>query len=591
MHRLLRRPAFRFALVCLGVAPLAGCTGITMSCGSSGSTESGEVVVAGAPASAERGATIRLDLTGTKLVGDEKERCITHITTYWSGAWEATQSFTVPQAQRCAPLAGFTIDVKAPTHAQATEPGTALLTGTPAKGDAYDGGTLTIQANGFREEVQTADGSITYAGKRLIAVRELAITVPAPANAAPTADLFARMSPMPSVTYTAGAYGATAAAIDARLSTDPEGGALTYAWDLDGDGAYDDAADGGSGVTDLPAGVAIVPASRRQVTAPATASVEVGVRVTDAGGLTAVKRLTATVTDDLPFMRKIAGLSPATATTGATVTLSFDASGSDVVCIDPAGSAPVSAAGQYLSIDSGGVDPGRTFAITAGAVGLHRVTVALWSPGNRNGGGTSCADSVAETVSYTWSDIYTSTAPRRATAPYRARVVLTTTKAVPIASSVSALGVLEDVVGRGRYVLRAPAKARGVKRPAALGLFRRGDYVASAPAVDFLRAGAVETPLANATLLLRGRGGVLACVRATSTMAGVSYSFLGGTGAARRISAEAFAAAVRARLPAKPGKTVKPQRRPVRGNATMVAATGKARALPAACRALVRHLP
>ena len=104
--RLLRRPAFRFALLCLAVSPLAGCAGISMSCGSSRSTESGTVVVTGAPASAERGATIRLDLTGTKLVGgnEDKDRCITSIVTSWSDAWEAGQSFTVPVDKRCQPL-------------------------------------------------------------------------------------------------------------------------------------------------------------------------------------------------------------------------------------------------------------------------------------------------------------------------------------------------------------------------------------------------------------------------------------------------------------------------------------------------------
>ncbi len=592
ISRLLRRPAVRFALLCIAAAPLAGCAGIQVSCGSARSTESGTVVVTGAPASAERGATIRLDLTGTKLVGgnEEKERCITRIVTSWSDAWEANQSFTVPADKRCLPLEGFTIDVTVPTHKQLLNPGETSLLGSPGKGDPYVGGTLTIQANGWREEVESADGRITWVGSRLIAVKTLTITVPPAANAAPTADLFARMSPMPSVTYTTGAYGATAAAIDARLSTDPEGGALTYAWDLDGDGEYDDAADGGTGVADLPAGVAIVPATRRQVTAPATGTVEVGVRVTDAGGLTAVKRLTATVTDDLPAMRKVAGLSATTATVGASLTLSFDPSGTDVVCIDRDGSNPVSAVGAFLDIDTGNASPGRTFALTAGAVGPHRVTVAVWVPGT-NAGSASCATANASAVRYTWSDVYTSTAPRRATAVYRARVNLTTTKAVPIASSVSDLGLLTDVIGRGRYALSAPAKARGVARPKALGLFRRGDFVAAAPAVDFLGAGANETPIATSTLLLRGTGGVLACVRAQSTTAGISYSFLGGTGAAGRIVAEAFATAAKVTPPAKPSKTVKPQRRPVRGNAQMAASTGAPRALPAACKALVRHLP
>jgi len=43
--------------------------------------------------------------------------------------------------------------------------------------------------------------------------------------------------------------------------------------------------------------------------------------------------------------------------------------------------------------------------------------------------------------------------------------------------------------------------------------------------------------------------------------------------------------------PAKPSKAIKPQRRPVRGNAQMAASTGAARVLPAACKALIRHLP
>jgi hypothetical protein len=413
--------------------------------------------------------------------------------------------------------------------------------------------------------------------------------VPPAANAAPTADLFARMSPMPSVSLTDpnGAYPKGFAAVDARLSSDPEGTALTFAWDLDGDGAYDDAADGGSGVAGLPAGVAIVPAARRS----ANGATWVAVQVTDSGGLTATKRLDFTVSDGLgaggiPPTPKVTGLDPTTATVGGTINLVFASAGTDSACVDPDGGSPLSAAGRVHNLNpaTGG---SATFPITAGAVGSHRVTLAFWFGYQP----ASCAAGGLPTPSFTWSDIYTSTAPRRASAVYRARINLTTTKAVPIASSVSSLGVLTDVIGRGRYALSAPAKARGVARPTALGLFRRGDFVASAPAVDFLGAGANETPIATSTMLLRGTGGALACVRAQSTASGLSYSFLGGTGAARRIVAEAFAAAAKVTPPAKPSKTVKPQRRPVRGNAQMVASMGTARALPAACKALIRHLP
>ena len=101
----------------------------------------------------------------------------------------------------------------------------------------------------------------------------------------------------------------------------------------------------------------------------------------------------------------------------------------------------------------------------------------------------------------------------------------------------------------------------------------------------------MKAAITTSTMLLRGTGGVLACVRAESTASGLSYSFLGGTGAARRIVADAIATPAKVTPPAKPSKTVKPQRRPVRGNAQMAASTGAPRALPAACKALVRHLP
>jgi glucose/arabinose dehydrogenase len=61
-------------------------------------------------------------------------------------------------------------------------------------------------------------------------------------------------------------------------STDPEGGALTYAWDLDGDGAYDDST-----------------AANPSYTYLTQASVTARLRVTDTGGLTGTASVVITV--------------------------------------------------------------------------------------------------------------------------------------------------------------------------------------------------------------------------------------------------------------------------------------------------------
>ena len=62
-------------------------------------------------------------------------------------------------------------------------------------------------------------------------------------------------------------------------SSDPEGGALTYAWDLDNDGAFDD----GTGLT-------------RSFTYPTPGSITVTVRATDPAGLTDTESTVVTVT-------------------------------------------------------------------------------------------------------------------------------------------------------------------------------------------------------------------------------------------------------------------------------------------------------
>lgn len=581
-HVLRRRLAdsrVRFGVLCLVLAPvLAGCAGVTLSCGG-GSKEDGVIVAKGVPSSAERGATIRVDLAGTQLYGEDNRKCIASIVAAWSDASSKAQVFYPPEKQACGALTDFAIDVVVPTR------NAAGLSGTEPP---YVGGTLTIQATGRRTVVEPADGrGFAFAGATSYATKEFAITVPAPANAAPTADLFPRYTPMPPADFAD--YGAEGGAIDARMSRDPEGGALSYAWDLDGDGTYGDDPAGGTGATGLPVGVAIVPPARRQTSG--VIEVEVGVRVTDAGGLTGEKRFTVVVSNNLPPTPKIAGLSPTTVTAGGAVTLTFATNGNDYACIDPDGGNPLSTAGRVHSIQNDGTTAsyGTTYPITAGAVGPHRVTSTLWFWSGPPP--TSCAATDLPAPAFIWSDVYTSVAARKATKQYTARARLVVRGMTPIASDVNVRGEYTNVIARGRYTLRTPAKGGGVKRPAALGLFRGGDVVVSSPSLTTFGGGASERAMGNGTMLLRGTGGVLACVESTATPDRSTYTFVGGTGAARRLTARAIAEAVPLRFPATQPKRAKPQRKPARGGTTIAASTGSSRGLPSACRALIRHLP
>ena len=72
-------------------------------------------------------------------------------------------------------------------------------------------------------------------------------------------------------------------AFDGRGSSDPEGGALSFAWDLDGDGAYDDSSSATASWTYSTPG-----------------SVAARLRVTDARGATATDVVTITVGNTRP---------------------------------------------------------------------------------------------------------------------------------------------------------------------------------------------------------------------------------------------------------------------------------------------------
>jgi hypothetical protein len=96
---------------------------------------------------------------------------------------------------------------------------------------------------------------------------------------------------------------------DASSSVDPDGGQLTYAWDLDGDGAYDD-------------GVGAAAAGTYQVGVTL-----VGLKVTDPDGTSATTSATVTATNTAPSLTRVTTYPAGGFYTGQT--LGFDAAASD----------------------------------------------------------------------------------------------------------------------------------------------------------------------------------------------------------------------------------------------------------------------
>ncbi|MFN9720081.1 MAG: tandem-95 repeat protein, partial [Planctomycetota bacterium] len=106
-------------------------------------------------------------------------------------------------------------------------------------------------------------------------------------------------------------------------SSDPENSVLTYNWDLDGDGSYDDA--GGRDVFLTWAQLNSLPTPIND-----DGTRDISVRVTDAGGLAATATTTLTVSNAAPVVT-LSG--PATATSGTPYTLNLSAAdpGNDTI--------------------------------------------------------------------------------------------------------------------------------------------------------------------------------------------------------------------------------------------------------------------
>lgn len=441
--------------------------------------------------------------------------------------------------------------------------------------------------------------------------------------------------------------------VDARQSTDPGGSALTYSWDLNGDGAFGDdplAAYRDSGgaypvAADLPAGMAWI---QRGGTYVGGAYPKVSVRVTNASGAssdaTADIRVVEPGSGLLAFGAARGGtaysaspaapggavdlfvFSPVNDANGGYATYAcFDANGDGVYGDAVTNHAGVPYAGGWVEIASQlvGSRSGTPVRLTApSSVGQHVVRAIIWDPANlpsvtttkcqtpflpapdtHRSAGVRSQLAALVTVGSGRSIEMSRSDQRGPRGAYSARSTSRFTPRTALAAGTYRNGTVQGNVVRGTYSLSAPARARGVKRPPALGALLRGNYVMRARSWSVLPTGSGTTVryVGQSTVLLQGRDGVRACLSVSADESGVATTLTGGTGAAAKLSLtsreqqvpfELLPASALAKL-GKGGKRgpVLLSTRPARGAGEMQASTrSRARGLPGACRGLVRYL-
>ncbi|MGI9187373.1 MAG: hypothetical protein ACR2J9_07655, partial [Gaiellales bacterium] len=433
------------------------------------------------------------------------------------------------------------------------------------------------------------------------------------ASAAPTARVVARSAP----TWVAGGAFSDSRTlwyeVDARQSTDPAGSALSYSWDLDGDGAYGDV----SAMPDppgaaLPSGVAIVPVATLDAAAVGGRDITVGVKVTNAAGQ--VSTAATTTVHPLPNQsyadnyRSDFTLDTATPTVGGTITLTLETpmNTGGYGCVDADG-VGVFETTVTLPYRSGAPLSTATTTTTALAAGPHLVTVVFI----QRYGGATCANPTADSQALTFRQVYTSGTTRsggvhgstRATG-YSAATNIRLSKGKTLrASSKSPQTMrLDGSVFGGRYQWSIPQRGNGTARPGALGAFASGAYVARAGQMTVVGGAASEVGMGTGTILLRGAGSAdLLCVTAASPGPVQKTVIVGGTGAGARLQGTLTGSGFMMPYDAigligvtGTGKRLQPefgQVKPFSNSATLTVSSGAARKLPTACRALVEYLP
>ena len=427
---------------------------------------------------------------------------------------------------------------------------------------------------------------------------------------APTARLIARSTP---VLLGGGAFTEPRTLwreVDARLSTDETGGALTYSWDLNGDGVYGDVSDSPDPAGTLPAGVAIVPNSVLAPIAVAGGDATVGVRVTNTAGLSSTATTSLKPLPDSSYdsnYRNWFTLDTATPVVGASLSLALnmDSEFGGKACID------ANADGVYEStqnIPFTNPPPAvATFSTTALAAGPHEVRVAFIAGYSQS----TCATPAAEPHPLVFRQVYTSVAARAGAvhgtvraSSYSGTTTIRLSKGKTLRASGKAPSTmrLDGLVFGGRYRWSTPLRGNGAARPGALAAFAGGRYVARADRMTVVGGAAHEVGVGSGYMLMRGTGITdLLCLALTSPGPIQNTLILGGTGAGARLHGSLSGASLMMPFDAiglvgvtGTGKNLQPefgQVKPFSNTATIAASSGAARKLPVDCRALVQYLP
>jgi PKD repeat protein len=224
-------------------------------------------------------------------------------------------TLTVTDSQGQSTTATRQLEPKTVALSFATDPagGTVTVAGTdrvaPYALTTIPGTAVAVSAAATRTVGQSP---YAFAGWSDGGARSHTITAPATATTYTARWSDANRIPVPSIItdpHTATGPAPLTVAFDASGSTDPDGQALSYAWDLDGDGTYDDATGVTAGAT-FPVG-----------------TVTVGLRVTDAGGLSATTSRTVSATNTPPTVTRVTAYPAGGYSVGQT--LGFDAAAVD----------------------------------------------------------------------------------------------------------------------------------------------------------------------------------------------------------------------------------------------------------------------